>query len=735
MLRLGLVIASALASACSSGPRRATPGAADSQAKHAGASAAVVRSPQPAPPRPPVAARRLHDVVSPHGTRVDPYFWLRDDTRSDPAVLAYLRAEDDYAAAMLAPAQHLEDAIVRETRARIDEEETTAPELEDGYWYYAKYARGQQHPIYLRRKGTMTAAEEILLDGNALAAGHPYFAVGDYEVSSDGKLLAWTDDVVGRNQYRLHVKRLGSGEVLADTATSIAPTLVWANDNTTLFYVGKDPTTLREDRVMRHTIGGTHELVYREHDAQFYVDVSRTKSRKHILVELDATTTSETRLVDADKPTAAPRVFIPRREDHIYALDHVGKRFVMRTNDSADNFRIVEVPAARAADRTRWQTLLPHRTDALVESFVAYDAFVAASVRVGGQSRVQVIPDKGKPFFIDGNDAAFAMTIEDTDDVTATRVRYAYDSLVAPTTTYEHDIASRVSHVVHREPAPTYDVARYQTEYLHAKASDGARIPISVVHRKDTRLDGTAPLLVVGYGAYGESLEPTFQRTRVSLLDRGWVVAIAHVRGGDELGDAWYKAGRLLDKQHTFEDFIAVTEHLIAQRYAARDRVFAEGESAGGLLVGAIANMRPDLYRGLVAWVPFVDVVTTMLDPTIPLVTNEYDEWGDPRDKAAHDYMLGYSPYDNVRAQDYPALYVRTGLFDSQVQYYEPAKWVAKLRAMKTDDNLLVFETDWTAGHAGKSGRFDALREQARAYAFMLFVLGGAIYEPNSSRR
>ncbi len=722
-LGLGLVIASALATACSSALPRA-PKPENPHANHAGASDAVGPQPHPTQPMPPVAPRRPHDVVSPHGTRVDPYYWLRDDTRREPAVLAYLRAEDAYATAMLAPAQRLEDAIVREARARVDEEATTAPELEDGYWYYAKYARGQQHPIYVRRKGAMSAPEEVLLDGNALAAGHPYFAVGDYEVSRDGKLLAWTDDVVGRNEYSLHVKRLGSGEVLADTATSIAPTLVWANDNTTVFYVGKDPATLREDRVMRHAIGGgTHELVYREHDPQFYVDVSRTKSRKHILVELDATTTSETRLVDADRPTAAPRVFIPRRDDHIYAVEHVGKRFVMRTNDSADNFRIVEVAAARAADRTRWRTLLPHRSDALVESFVAYDSFVAANVRVGGLSRVQVIPNKGKPFFIDGNAAAFVMTLEDTDDATATRVRYAYDSLVAPTTTYEQDIASHVRSVVHQDLAPTYDANRYQPEYLHAKSSDGARIPISLVYRKDTKLDGTAPLLVVGYGAYGEAIEPTFQRTRVSLLDRGWVFAIAHVRGGSELGDAWYKAGRLLEKKHTFEDFITVTEHLIAQRYAARDRVFAEGASAGGLLVGAIANMRPDLYRGLVAWVPFVDVVTTMLDPTIPLVTNEYDEWGDPRDKAAHDYMLGYSPYDNVRAQDYPALYVRTGLFDSQVQYYEPAKWVAKLRAMKTDDKLLIFETDWTSGHAGKSGRFDAINEQARAYAFMLHVL------------
>jgi oligopeptidase B len=675
--------------------------------------------------QPPIAERRAHAVVSPHGTRDDPYYWLRDDARSNNDVLAYLAAENAYASAMLAPAAALEDAIVRETRGRIDETDTQPAILDDGYWYYTRFAAGQQRPIYARRKGTLTAAEEVLLDGNALAAGREFYTIGDYAVSRDGTLLAWTDDSIGRNQYVLHVKKIASGELLADSATGIAPSIVWANDNKTLFYVGKDATTLREDRVMRHALGGAHTLVYQETDGAYYVDVATTKSRRYVLIELDATLESETLTIDADKPASPPRVFIPRSANHLYEVEHLGGRFVVRTNDHANNFRIVEVPAVHPERRKAWKELVPHRADALIEGFALYEQFLAIDVRTGGLARVQVFPTGHAPYFIEATEPTFAMSIVDTPDGAATRLRTTVDSLTTPTRTFEHEVASRVRTPLHQEPAPTYAPERYTSEYLHATAPDGTKVPISVVYRSDTRLAGTAPLLITGYGAYGESLEPSFERTRVSLLDRGWIVAIAHVRGGEELGEPWYEAGRQLSKQNTFTDFIAATELLVANKYAAPGSVFAEGASAGGLLVGAIANMRPDLYRGLIAWVPFVDAVTTMLDPTIPLVTNEYDEWGDPSaDKATYDYLLSYSPYDNVRAQAYPAMYVRTGLFDSQVQYYEPAKWVAKLRATKTDDHLLVLETDMSAGHAGKSGRFDAVREQARAYAFMLLVLG-----------
>jgi len=721
-------LAALVVGACSSGPRHSTNGRPERIASPAagGQDAAVVRA--PAAPEPPVAMRQPHAIVSTHGTRDDPYYWLRDDTRTNKDVLGYLAAENAYAAAMLGPAMAIEDTIVREARARIDETETTPPVVDDGYAYYVRYATGQQRPIYARRKNSTGASEEILLDANTLAAGREFFTIGDYAVSRDGSLLAWTDDSVGRNQFTLHVKSIATGELLSDTAIGIAPSVEWANDNKTLFYVGKDTTTLREDRVMRHVLGGAHALVYQEKDGAYYVDIARTKSRKFVLIELDATLQSETLTIDADKPASSPRVFIPRKADHLYEIEHLGGRFVMRTNDHADNFRIVEVPAVHPERPTSWKERVPHRADALVEGFAVYDRFLAIDVRVGGLARVQVYPKGRAPFFVEGSDPAFAMSIVDTPDGAATRLRYEYDSLTAPTSTFEHDITTGTRTLVHQKPVPGYAQDRYTSEYVHATAPDGTKVPISLVYRhdirKDTKRDGTAPLLITGYGAYGESMEPGFERTRVSLLDRGWVFAIAHVRGGEELGESWYEGGRRLSKQNTFSDFIAATEFLVTNKYAARGSVFAEGASAGGLLVAAIANMRPDLYRGIVAWVPFVDAVTTMLDPSIPLVTNEYDEWGDPTDKAVYDYILAYSPYDNVRAQAYPAMYIRTGLYDSQVQYYEPAKWVAKLRATKTDDHMLVLETDMSAGHEGKSGRFDAVREQARAYAFMLHVLG-----------
>jgi oligopeptidase B len=677
---------------------------------------------------PPIAARKAHAVASKHGTRDDPYFWLRDDKRRNKDVIAYLEAENRYAAAMLAPAQKLEDQLVAEIRARVDETEDSVPVFEDGYWYYARYEAGKQRPIYARRKGSMEAPEQVVLDANKLAVGHTFYSIGTYEVSRDGSLVAWADDSVGRNQFVLHVKNLTTGQWLEDTAFNVAPSIVWANDNQTLFYVGKDETTLREDRVLRHTLGDAADvLVYRETDASYYVDVDVTKSHRFITIEMDATDTSETRLVDANDPDSPATVALPRVEGEHYTLEHIGTRFVLSTNADAENYRIVEVPENKLTDRTAWKDVVPARSDALVEGFAVYDTFLAAQVRVGGLSRVQILPSTAKPFFLEADDPASTMSVVDTPDAASTRVRYSYDSLVTPETTYEVDLATGKRTLLKQDKVPTYDATKYASEYMRVAARDGAKVPVSIVYRKDTKRDGTAPLLVHAYGAYGESLDPGFDSNVVSLLDRGWVYAIAHVRGGMELGQAWYDAGRLLEKKNTFHDFIDVTEGLVKQRYAARDKVFAEGASAGGLLVSVVATMRPDLYRGIIDWVPFVDVVTTMLDETIPLVTNEYAEWGDPKEKAAYDYMLAYSPYDNVKRQAYPALYVRTGLWDSQVQYFEPAKWVAKLRAMKTDRNLLVFETDMNAGHAGTSGRFEQIREEARAYAFMLYVLGGAV--------
>ncbi|MEO8701126.1 MAG: S9 family peptidase [Kofleriaceae bacterium] len=671
-------------------------------------------------PAPPIAARRDHAVDSPHGTRNDPYYWLRDDSRTNPEMLAYITAENDYTKAMLAPVAPLEEVLYAELRARVKEDDSSVPTFERGYWYYVRYETGQQYPIYARRAGTLADPEEILLDGNQLAIGHAFFKVGNYSVSPNGKLLAWAEDTVGRNQFTLRVKDLATGTLLPDTAANMSGALAWANDDRTLFYGGKDELTLRADRVMRHVLGGAHELVHLEADASFYVGVGTTKSHRYITIGMRSTTSAEYRIIDADQPASAPRVFLAREPDHIYGLDHLD-RFVMRTNADAKNFRVVEVPAGHEADRAAWKDLIPHRTDTLVESFALYDRFVAASVRSGGLRKALVLPDGGAPFFLDATDPAYTMTALDTPDASSTRVRYSYASMTQPSSVYELDVTTRERTLLKQQPVPTYDASRYTSEYTHATADDGTQVPISIVYRKDTPLDGTAPLLVYGYGSYGISMEPELNASRVSLLDRGWVYAIAHIRGGQEMGRSWYEDGKLMNKRNTFTDFIAVTEHLVAKKYGAAEQVFAVGGSAGGLLVGAVANLRPDLYRGIVAFVPFVDVVTTMLDESIPLTTNEYDEWGNPTaSKAAYDYMLGYSPYDNVGAHAYPSLYVRTGLWDSQVQYWEPAKWVAKLRAGSRRGNPVLLDTNTSAGHGGASGRFEALRETARAYAFML---------------
>lgn len=675
-------------------------------------------------PLPPVAESRPHDVVSPHGTRVDPYYWLRDDKREAPDVLAYINAENAYTEAMLAPAKGLENTLFAEMRARIKEDDSSVPIFERGYWYYVRYEIGKQYPIYARRAGAMSAREEILLDGNALAAGYAFYKIGSYDVSPDGAWLAWSEDTVGRNQYVLRVKNLATGELLPDTAQNISGAMTWANDNRTLFYVGKDAVTLRTDRVFRHVIGGSHDLIYREQDEQYYTTISHTKSRKYVAITMFSTEQTEVCLIDADDPTAAPRPYIPRSKDHIYSVDHLNDRFVVHTNYQAKNFRVVEVPEGKELERSAWRDLIEHRADTLIEDIALFDTFFAASVRTGGLRKVLVLPEGGERFFIDAQDKAYMMMASDTPDPTSKRIRYTYTSLTQPPTTFELDVITRERTLLKQQPVPTYDPLKYESDYVHATAPDGTRIPISIVWRKGTKRDGTAPLLQYGYGSYGISQEPVLSSSRISLLDRGWVVAIAHVRGGQEMGRAWYEDGKLLKKWNTFRDFIACTEYLVGEKWAARDKVFAMGGSAGGLLVGTIVNERPELYRGIISFVPFVDVVTTMLDESIPLTTNEYEEWGNPTaDKAAYENMLSYSPYDNIRAQPYPAIYVRTGLWDSQVQYFEPAKWIAKLRAMNTGTAPLMLDTNMSAGHGGASGRFDALREIARAYAFALHTV------------
>ncbi len=690
------------------------------------------REPAVAAPEP-VATVRPHEVPSPHGTRVDPYYWLRDDTRKDPEVLAYLEAENRYAGAVMAPLRPLARTLLAEMTARVAQADESAPVFEHGWWYVVRWEPGRQFSILVRRRTAAPgpdAGEQVLLDENERAKGHAYYDAAGAEVSPDGRYLAWTEDTVGRRQRDLRVKDLVTDQMLPDTAHDIEPDLAWANDSRTLFYVGKDKATLRSRYVTRHVLGtpaAADVVVHDEPDGAYYTGVSVTKSRRYIVIDLDSTLATETRLVDADRPTAPPRVFLPREREHEYYVDHDGARFVVRTNWQAQNFRIVEVADdANPADRGAWRDLVPHDPDALVSDHAVYRGFLAWEERRGGLQRVRVMPrgtSAADAFTPTADDPTFAMSLEDTPDLGATSVRWSYDALTAPAITYELDVATRRRVVVDETPSPGHDRTRYVSAYLHATAPDGARVPISLVRRKDTKLDGTAPVLVYGYGAYGYALRPSFALEEMSLLDRGWIYAIAHVRGGSELGRGWYEQGRQLAKLNSFDDFIAVCEHLVATRHAARDKVFALGGSAGGLLVAAAMTQRPELFRGVLAAVPFVDVVTTMLDETIPLTTNEYDEWGNPADQAVFDYMLRYSPYDNVARRAYPSLLVTTGLWDSQVQYFEPAKWVARLRAARTDENLLLLETDMNAGHGGKPGRFAELGQWAHRYAWFLHVL------------
>ncbi len=678
------------------------------------------------PTAPPVAARLAHLVASPHGTRSDPYYWLRDDERTDPAVLAYLDAENAYHARHRARPQALEDTLYREIIARLKQDDSTVPYRKNGYWYYIRFEPGQEHPIFARRKGSLEAAEHIVLNANELATGHDYYQIGEIDISPNSEWVAFCEDTVGRRQYGLRFKNLTTGEFSSEVIADVEPDVTWANDNRTLLYIEKDPETLLGLRVKKHVVGtdpATDVLVFEQTDKTLYTGLSKSKSERFIFLHMDGTLTSEWHYAEADDPTLTFKLFFARQRDHEYEVDHLDDRFIVRTNWQARNFRLMWVPIGREASRAEWRDLIGHRDAVFIEEFDVFATFIVLTVRSDGLRRLAIQPlAPGAPeFFIGADEAAFSMAMSANPESSTDVVRYSYASLATPTTIYEFNVRSRERVMLKRDPVlGGFDPAAYETEFLFVPAQDGKRIPVSLIRRKDFVRDGSAPMLQYAYGAYGLSMDPAFASARFSLIDRGFVYAIAHIRGGQEMGRAWYDDGRLLTKKNSFTDFLDVTHFLVDQGYAAKDKVFAMGGSAGGLLMGVIANMSPQDYRGIVAQVPFVDTVTTMLDDSIPLTTNEYDEWGDPTDKSAYDYMLSYSPYDNVRAQAYPSMLVTTGLWDSQVQYFEPAKWVAKLRSLKTDEHLLLLYVDMEAGHGGKSGRFQRYRETAMEYAFIL---------------
>jgi oligopeptidase B len=678
-------------------------------------------------PKPPVAAKKPHEIAAPGGTRQDEYYWLRDDTRKDPEMLAYLAAENAYADQVLAPTRPLQDKLYGEIVGRVKQDDSTVPYRLRGYWYYTRFEAGQDYPVQARRKGEMSAPEEVMLDQNAMAAGKGFFAVGGSVVSQDNRLLAYAEDTVGRRQYVLKVKDLATGQTLDDAVPNVETDLVWADDNKTIFYVDKDPVTLLSKRIKAHVLGtpaSADRLVYEEPDDSFYIGLMRTRSDKYLCILMQSTVAMEQRCA----PSTAPeefRTLEPRARDHLYLADHLAGRWVIRTNWNAKDYRLMTLKDGEPwGDRSKWVDFVPQKPGVFIQNFDLFDGFTAIEERSGGLLRVRILGNDGKSRFVEAEEQAYAMTLGQNAEPNTDKLRYVYNSLTTPQTTYELDTRTGGRTLLKRQEVPGYDPSNYETERLWATARDGTKVPVSLVYRKGFKRDGTAAMLQYAYGSYGYSTDPAFNLSAVSLLDRGMVYAIAHIRGGQEMGRAWYDDGHMFNKKNTFTDFIDVTRFLVKEKYAAPGRVAAHGGSAGGLLMGAVANMAPADYRVIIAQVPFVDVVTTMLDETIPLTTNEFDEWGNPKDPKSYAYMLSYSPYDNVERKAYPAMFVSTGLWDSQVQYYEPTKWVAKLRDRRTDANPLVFRINMEAGHGGKSGRFRRFRDTAEYYAFTLEQLG-----------
>ena len=688
----------------------------------------------PAAPVDPPSARRDPHVLTAHGDeRRDDWYWLRD--RDDPEVIAYLEAENAYADAMLAPMLPLRDRIFDEIKSRVQETDESAPVAERGWEYTSRTFEGAQYAVHCRRlRGEGPELARVVLDENRLADGHDYFALGGFEVTPDHATLAYSVDVTGGERYTLRFRDIATGEDLPDTVDDVTYGLAWADDARTCFYTRPDDA-MRPFEIWRHALGtptSDDVLVYREDDERFFVGIERTRSGRFVLIETSSKLTSEVWFVPTEMPDAEPRVIAPRDHGHEYSVEHHwseerGDRFLIVTNQGggARNFELVSAPCVDPA-RQYWTPLVPHRDDVKLDSVCAFAEHLVLSERAHGLERLRVMNvEDGDIREIEMPDPVYSVWIGPNPEFETTMLRYGYTSLVAPVTDVDYDMNTRRSDVVKTQPVlGGYDPSRYVSARMWAQAPDGTRIPISLVHRRDTPIDGTAPALLYGYGSYEISTDPSFRSSRLSLLDRGFVFAIAHVRGGGEMGRGWYEDGRLEHKANTFTDFIACAEHLIANGYTSPARLAARGGSAGGLLMGAITNLRPDLFAAVVAEVPFVDVVTTMLDPSLPLTVTEWDEWGDPREPDAYARMKAYSPYDNVRAVDYPALLVTTGLNDPRVQYWEPAKWVAKLRDRSTSGKPIYLRTEMDAGHGGPSGRYDAWLDEANVLAFVCDALG-----------
>ena len=654
---------------------------------------------------------------------VDNYFWLRE--KSSPAVIAHLEAENAYAAAVMKPTEPLQDKLYNEILSHIKQTDVNVPYRWGNYFYYTRTVEGKQYPIFCRKQGTLEAPEQILLDLNELAKGQKFMSVGSFAPSDDGTLLAYSTDNTGYRQYTLQVKNLRTGELLPERIERV-DNVVWATDNKTIFYVTEDAVTKRSDKFFRHVLGtDKSDLIYEEKDELFDIGAERTRDRNAIMLGAFSKTSTEFRYIPADSPNAEWKIIIARQPDHEYDVDHRGSLFYIRTNKGAKNFRVVTAPVSDPSEKN-WKEFVAHRPAVKVEGIDMFADHAVLSEWENGLQQIEIIDFKtNKRHRIEFPEPVYATGVGPNREFDTSVVRYSYQSLVTPGSVFDYDMNTRKATLLKQTEVPGgFDKANYKSERVFATASDGTKIPMSVVYKRNLKLDGSAPMLLYGYGSYGLSIPPTFSAGRLALLDRGVIYVIAHIRGGGEMGEPWRDAGRMMNKINTFTDFIACAEHMTKQKYTSSDRLVIQGGSAGGLLMGAVINMRPDLFKAVVAQVPFVDVLNTMLDASLPLTTSEYIEWGNPNEKPAYDYMKKYSPYDNVHKANYPAMLVKVSLNDSQVPYWEGAKFVSKIREFKTDHNPLILKVNMGAGHGGASGRYDAIHETAFDYAFMLWQVG-----------
>ncbi|WP_411896153.1 S9 family peptidase [Winogradskyella sp. A2] len=674
----------------------------------------------------PIAKKIPHKLEIHDDVRIDNYFWMKD--RDNHEVIDYLKAENDYCDQQMSHTKEFQKELFQEMKARIKEDDSSVPYKYNGYWYITKFEKGKDYPIYTRKKDTLENPEELLFDGNEMAKGQSYFKIVGISISSDNKLVSYGIDLTGRRQYTIHIKNLETNEILKDNIENTTGSSSWANDNQTIFYTKKDQVTLRAYQIFKHKLGATKDsLVFEEDDATFGVTVYKTKSRKYIIIACYSTLTNEYHILNADNPDGKFQLFQERIRGVEYSISHYKDYFFILTNkDKSTNFKLMKT-SINNTFIDNWEEVIPHRKNVLIENIDIFKEYLVISERNNGLNKIRIKrwdnhEDYHLPFDNETYTCYTTTNIEFDTDV----LRYGYNALTTPASIIEYDMKTKSKKVLKEQEilGGKFQKENYVSERLWAKAEDGTKIPISIVYKKGIKKNGKNPLLQYSYGSYGSTVDPYFSTIRLSLLDRGFIYAIAHVRGGEYLGRKWYEDGKLLNKKNTFSDFLACSIELIKQRYTSSKHLYAMGGSAGGLLIGAIINEAPELYNGVIAAVPFVDVVTTMLDDSIPLTTGEYDEWGNPNDKLYYDYMKSYSPYDNVDAKNYPNMLVTSGLHDSQVQYWEPSKWVAKLRDMKTDSNALYLRTNMEAGHGGASGRFESLKEDAEEFAFLLHLEG-----------